>query len=61
MASAKDVPASEAEDKVHWHCYCVRGIRLHPNDPIAIGHWNMEKEFNKLNGLFAWYQRIWFG
>lgn len=27
--------------------------KVAPDDAIAIGRWNMEKEFNKLNGLFA--------
>lgn len=27
--------------------------KIAPDDNMAIGHWNMEKEFNKLSGLFA--------
>jgi putative ABC transport system permease protein len=50
IMSAKDVPASEAEDKVL--AVLRERHKIAPNDPIAIGHWNMEKEFNKLNGLF---------
>ncbi|MBK9318373.1 MAG: ABC transporter permease [Bacteroidetes bacterium] len=50
VMSAKDVPASEAEDKVL--AVLRERHKIAPNDPIAIGHWNMEKEFNKLNGLF---------
>ncbi|CAN5633402.1 ABC transporter permease [soil metagenome] len=45
------VSASDAEDK-------ALGIlrdrhKIDPQDLMAIGHWNMEKEFNKLNGLFS--------
>jgi putative ABC transport system permease protein len=28
-------------------------LRIHPDDSNAIGAWNTEKEFNKLNGLFS--------
>ncbi|MBL0096757.1 MAG: ABC transporter permease [Bacteroidetes bacterium] len=51
VMSANNVPASEAEDKVL--AVLRERHKIAPNDPIAIGHWNMEKEFNKLNGLFS--------
>ncbi len=51
VMSANNVPASEAEDKVL--AVLRERHKIAPTDPIAIGHWNMEKEFNKLNGLFS--------
>lgn len=44
------VPASDAEDKVL--SVLRERHKIAPDDPMAIGHWNMEKEFNKLSGLF---------
>jgi putative ABC transport system permease protein len=35
--------------------------KIAPDDHLAIGHWNMEKEFSKLNGLFSGINGlIWF-
>ncbi len=45
------VPASDAEDKAL--ALLRERHKISPEDKIAIGHWNMEKEFNKLNGLFS--------
>lgn len=28
-------------------------IGIHPDDPRALGHWNMEKEFEEFNSLFS--------
>ncbi len=51
VMSAGGVPASVAEDKAL--AVLRERHKIAPDDPIAIGHWNMEKEFNKLNGLFS--------
>jgi len=50
IKSRDDVPAEIAEKKV------IKILQAHhkisPDDQKAIGHWNMAKEYNKLNGLF---------
>lgn len=51
IMAAKGVPATEAEDKALG--LLRERHKISPDDAIAIGHWNMEKEFNKLNGLFT--------
>jgi putative ABC transport system permease protein len=51
ITSKKNVPAPVAEAKVR----ALLGSRhhVHPDDKRAIGSWNMEKEFNKITGLFS--------
>ncbi len=51
VMAAKGTPATEAEEKAL--ALLRERHKIAPDDPIAIGHWNMEKEFNKLNGLFS--------
>lgn len=51
IASRNDIPASVAEDKVITMLKARHKIA--PEDLLAIGHWNLEKEFNKLQGLFT--------
>jgi putative ABC transport system permease protein len=51
IMAAKGVPATKAEDMAL--ALLRERHKVAPDDAIAIGHWNMEKEFNKLNGLFA--------
>lgn len=50
IRSRKDVPAEVAEEKV------IKMLKerhtIAPDDPKAIGHWNMSTQYNKLNGLF---------
>lgn len=50
IKSAKDVPAEQAEKKVM--SILKERHKIAPDDEKAIGHWNMEIEFNKLQGLF---------
>jgi putative ABC transport system permease protein len=50
FTSKKDVPASAAENKVR--ALLASRHYIHPDDKRAIGGWNMEKEFKKINGLF---------
>lgn len=51
ITSKPNVPASVAEDKAI--ALLKERHLIAPDDQLAIGHWNMEKEFNKLNGLFS--------
>lgn len=50
ITSKKNVPASLAENKVR--ALLASRHHVHPDDKRAIGSWNMEKEFNKITGLF---------
>ncbi|MBL7924151.1 MAG: ABC transporter permease [Bacteroidia bacterium] len=51
IMAAPGVPATVAEEKAL--AMLRERHKIAPDDAIAIGHWNMEKEFNKLNGLFT--------
>jgi putative ABC transport system permease protein len=51
IMAKEGVPATVAEDKVL--ALLRERHKVAPDDNMAIGHWNMEKEFNKLSGLFA--------
>jgi putative ABC transport system permease protein len=51
ITSRKDIPASLAEEKVI--AMLKERHKIAPNDPTAIGHYNTEEEFNRLQGLFA--------
>ncbi len=50
ITSRPDIPASVTEEKVMT--LLRRRHRVHPEDMRAIGHWNTEKEFLKIQGLF---------
>ncbi|MEP7169957.1 MAG: ABC transporter permease [Bacteroidota bacterium] len=50
ISSRPDVPASDAEEKAI--AILKARHKIAPEDQLAIGHWNMEKEFKKVNGLF---------
>ncbi|MFI5218752.1 MAG: ABC transporter permease [Bacteroidia bacterium] len=50
ITSKENIPASEAEDKVI--ALLKQRHKIAPEDQLAIGHWNMEKEFGKIQGLF---------
>jgi putative ABC transport system permease protein len=50
ITSKPDVPASVVEDKVI--ALLKERHSVHPDDPQAIGHFNLEKEYNQMMGLF---------
>ncbi len=50
ITSQDHIPASEAEEKVI--ALLKQRHKISPDDHQAIGHWNMEKEFRKIQGLF---------
>lgn len=59
IASRKDIPASVAEEKVM--ALIKERHKISPDDKLAIGHWNMEVQYNKMNGLFTGINGlIWF-
>ncbi len=59
ISSKTGIPASETEEKVA--AVLKDRHKIAPEDNLAIGHWNMETEFVKLNGLFAGIEGlIWF-
>lgn len=51
ITSRKDIPASVAEEKVI--ALLKERHKIAPDDRTAIGHWNMEVHFNRLQGLFT--------
>jgi putative ABC transport system permease protein len=51
IKSAKNVPASVAEEEAM--ALLRERHKIAPDDKMAIGHWNMEKQYNKLTGLFS--------
>ncbi|MEO8151272.1 MAG: ABC transporter permease, partial [Bacteroidia bacterium] len=51
ITSKPNVPASVAEDKAI--ALLKERHTISPDDQLAVGHWNMEKEYNKLTGLFS--------
>ena len=51
ITSKNNVPASIAEEKVI--SILKARHKISPEDKLAIGHFNLEKEFNKINGLFT--------
>lgn len=50
MTAKPQYPASVLEDKVKK--LLAQRHRISPDDPYAIGSWNNEKEFSKIQGLF---------
>ncbi len=50
ITSQSNVPASIAEEKVL--SILRERHKISPDDEQAIGHWNMEKQFIKMSGLF---------
>jgi putative ABC transport system permease protein len=50
ITAKKGIPASQAEEKAM--ALLRERHKVAPEDLLAIGHWNMEQEFSKLNGLF---------
>lgn len=58
VKSAEGVPAAVSEEKVI--AILKERHKIAPDDLKAIGHWNMEVEYNKLGGLFTGIQiLIW--
>ena len=51
ITSKKGISASVTEEKVIK--LMKQRHKVHPDDNQAIGHFNVEKEFNKMKGLFA--------
>jgi putative ABC transport system permease protein len=51
ISSASNIPASEAQKKVM--AMIKERHKIAPDDKQAIGCWNMEEQYNKMNGLFA--------
>jgi putative ABC transport system permease protein len=59
VKSKNSVPASVAEEQAIT--LLKERHKIAPEDLMAIGHWNMEKEFNKINGLFIGINGlVWF-
>ncbi|MBN8703112.1 MAG: ABC transporter permease [Bacteroidetes bacterium] len=59
IKSKDGIPASIAEQKA------IEKIKerhkISPDDLTAVGHWNMEEEYNKLSGLFSGIRMlVWF-
>jgi putative ABC transport system permease protein len=50
ISSKSNTPASVTEEKTI--ALIKERHKIAPEDNMAIGHWNMEVQFNKLNGLF---------
>jgi putative ABC transport system permease protein len=50
IKSRDDIPAKKAEEKAI--VILKERHKVAPDDEKAIGHWNMEVEYNKLKGLF---------
>ena len=59
ISAKKGIPASDAEKKVM--ALVKERHKIAVDDEQAIGHWNMEKQFNKVNGLFVGINAlVWF-
>ena len=59
IASAPYISAAQAEEKVM--SIIKERHKIAPDDALAIGHWNMEVQYNKMNGLFKGINMlIWF-
>lgn len=51
ITSIDNVPVSLVEEKVV--ALLKTKYKIHPDDPRAFGHFNLEREFIKMNGLFT--------
>ncbi|MBC7862809.1 MAG: ABC transporter permease [Bacteroidia bacterium] len=59
ITAKKDVPASVAEKRAIE--ILKERHQIAPEDMMALGHWNMQEEFTKLNGLFSGIEvLVWF-
>ncbi len=59
MTSKKGIKVSVVEDEAK--AILKQRHNVHPNDPRAIGGWNMEKEVDKFNMIFGGIQALsWF-
>lgn len=50
LSSQDGVPATEAEAKVI--ALLKERHKVAPEDEVAVGHWNMEKQYKRMSGLF---------
>ncbi len=50
ISSKAGVPASSSEKQVI--ALLKKRHKIAPDDELAIGHWNMEEAYNRINGLF---------
>ena len=51
MTAKEGISCAEVEEKAI--VILKERIGIHPDDPRALGHWNMEKEFEEFNSLFS--------
>ncbi len=51
VTSKENIPVSVVQEKVI--ALLKKNHKVHPDDDAAIGSFNVEKEFNQMNGLFA--------
>ena len=59
ISSAPSIAASQAQEKVM--AIIKERHKIAPEDMQAIGSWNMEEQFNKMNGLFIGINMlVWF-
>lgn len=59
LTSQKDIPVSVVEKKAI--AFLAMRHQVAPDDRLAFGSWNSEKEFNKMNNLFSGITAlIWF-
>ncbi|HEV7232348.1 MAG TPA: ABC transporter permease [Bacteroidia bacterium] len=59
VRSKNNVPASVAEEQAL--ALLKERHKIAPEDLMAVGHWNMEKQFNKIGGLFVGINGlVWF-
>ena len=59
ITSKPNIPASLVEKKVI--AVLKERHSIAPDDDLAVGHWNMEKEYNNLGGLFSGIEAlVWF-
>lgn len=59
ITSKPNIPATLVEKKVI--AVLKERHSIAPDDNLAVGHWNMEKEYNNLNGLFSGIAAlVWF-
>lgn len=50
ITSKEGVPVADIEAKIVEKLKIKH--KIHPDDANAFGHWNMQKEFNQMNGIF---------
>ncbi len=59
LTATGNTPVSQVREKLFN--FLKKRYQIAPNDDQALGHWNMEKEFNKINRLFTGINfLVWF-